>query len=90
MKEKGRGRINASLETPAALMYIQENRKRVTNLLKTCQMAFNHGAAGLSAKEEHRSKISSGPSALQTSGAVPFWSFVCCVIEFGGQISLFF
>ncbi len=41
-------------------MYIQEYRKKVTNLLKICQVAFNHGAVGHSAKREHRSKISSG------------------------------
>lgn len=52
--------INASLETPAALMYIQENRKKVTNLLKICQVAFNHGTVGLSARREHGSGISSG------------------------------
>lgn len=49
------GRIHASLETPAALMYIQENRKKVTILLKICQVAFNHGAAGHFARGERSS-----------------------------------
>lgn len=28
-------------------------------------------------------KPAQGPSPLQTSGAVPFWSLSCCVIELG-------
>lgn len=90
---KGKGRIDASLETPAALMYIQEYRKRVTNLLKICQVAFNHRAVGHSAKGPHRSKISSGAISLAN-----LWS--SALLEFnllrhrvgihtGGQMSSF-
>lgn len=56
--------MDASLETPAALMYIQEYRKKVTNLLKICQVAFNYGAVGHSARRVHRSKTSSGAISL--------------------------
>lgn len=87
---KWKGRIDASLETPAVLMYIQEYRKKVTNLLKICQMAFNHGAMGHPANREQRSKPSSGAISLESlwRSALLEFNLLChrVRIHSGGQI----
>lgn len=71
-------------------MYIQEYRKKVTNLLKICQMAFNHGAMGHPANREQRSKPSSGAISLESlwSSALFEFNLLChrVRIHSGGQI----
>lgn len=57
---KKKGGINTPLETPVTPIYM------VTDLLKICQTAFNHGAVGRPASREQRSKISSGDKSPES------------------------
>lgn len=92
---KQKRRINTSLETPVTSIYIfKSTEKKVTDLLKTCQMAFNHGAAGHPASREQRCKISSGAISLESlwSSALLELNLLCHRVRIHGegQISIFF
>lgn len=54
--------IDASPETPAALMYIQQNRKKVTNLLEMCRGPLDVGTVRRPARRQSESGI--GPEAV--------------------------
>lgn len=74
--------IDASPETPAALMYIQENRKKGDELIENMSGAIGRWDSEAFCKEtEQVWDHPRGRPLLPTSGAVPFWTFVCQVSE---------